>query len=260
MSGFWAELAASLHVELLGLALLAGVMLVAGGVKGVLGIGLPLVAVPLLSQVMPVPTAIAVMTLPILVSNLYQGLDRRLVAPTLRRFWPMILVAMVTCLASAQLLVALDAATTYLTLGLIVMAFALFSLVSDRVTVPPHLERPLGPLVGLMAGALGGLSNFFGPPIIVYLVSLKLTKDAFVCAVGLAFVAAGLPLWATLAARGVLGWPELLASAVFVAPVMLGVLAGQRLRRVVPQALFRRVLLAVLLLMGASLVRRGLLG
>lgn len=248
----------SLHVDLAGFALLLALQLVAGGVKGVLGIGLPLVAVPVLSQVMPVPTAIAVMTLPILVSNLYQGLDRRLVGPTLRRFWPMILAAMTTCLASAQLLVALDARSTYLALGAIVVAFAAFNLVSHRLTVPQHLERPLGPLVGVLAGALGGLSNFFGPPIIVYLVSLRLAKDAFVCAVGLSFVAAGLPLWGTLAARGVLGAEELLASAVFILPVMLGVLAGQRLRALVPQQAFRRVLLAVLLLMGLSLIRRGL--
>lgn len=260
MSGFLDALLASLHVGLLGFALLLGMQLVAGSVKGVLGIGLPLVAVPVLSLVMPVPTAIAVMTLPILVSNLYQGLDRRLIAPTLRRFWPMILTAMATCAVSAQLLVTLDARTTYLFLGAIVVGFAAFSLLGDRISVPPRLERPLAPVVGLLAGTLGGLSNFFGPPIIVYLVSLKLTKDAFVCAVGLSFVAAGLPLWATLAAEGVLGTAELIASAVFILPVMLGVLLGQRLRRVVPQQTFRRVLLAVLVLMGLSLVRRGLAG
>lgn len=258
MSGFLASLLASLHVDLLGFALLLGLQLVAGSVKGVLGIGLPLVAVPVLSLVMPVPTAIAVMTLPILVSNLYQGLDRQLVGPTLRRFWPMILTAMATCLVSAQLLVSLDARATYLTLGVIVIAFAAFNLLGERLVVPPRLERPLGPAVGLLAGALGGLSNFFGPPIILYLVSLRLTKDAFVCAVGLSFVAAGLPLWGTLAAEGVLGAAELLASAVFILPVMLGVLLGQRLRRVVPQQTFRRVLLAVLVLMGLSLIRRGL--
>lgn len=260
MSGLLDSLQASLNVGLAGFLGLLAVQLVAGGVKGVLGIGLPLVSVPLLSQVMPVPTAIAVMTLPILVSNLYQGLDRQLVRPTLRRFWPMILTAMLTCLASAQLLVALDAQTTYVTLGLIVMTFALFSLVGDRLTLPPRLERPLGPVVGLLAGALGGLSNFFGPPIIVYLVSLKLSKDAFVCAVGLAFVAAGLPLWGTLAAEGVLGTAELIASAAFILPVMLGVLLGQRIRAVVPQRGFRLALLVVLLLTGANLVQRGITG
>lgn len=252
------ELVAALHVDLAGFVLLLLLQVVAGGVKGVLGIGLPLVAVPVLSQLMPVPTAIAAMTLPILLSNLYQGLDRRLVGPILRRFWPMIVTAMLTCLASAQLLVSLDARTTYLSLGLIVVAFAAFNLAGDRFGLPPRLEKPLGPVVGLLAGALGGLSTFFGPPIILYLVSLKLPKDAFVCAAGLAFAAAGLPLWGTLAAEGVLGPQELLLSAVFVLPVMLGVLAGQRLRRVVPQQTFRRVLLAVLLLMGLSLMRRGL--
>lgn len=252
------DLVAALHVDLAGFLLLLGLQVVAGGVKGVLGIGLPLVAVPVLSQFMPVPTAIAAMTLPILVSNLYQGLDRRFIGPTLRRFWPMILTTMVVCGASAQLLVALDARTTYLSLGVIVVAFALFNLVAHRVVLPPRLEKPLGPVVGVLAGALGGLSNFFGPPIIVYLVSLQLPKDAFVAAVGLAFVAAGLPLWGTLAAEGVLGPQELLLSAVFVLPVMLGVLFGQRLRQRVPQQSFRRILLGVLVLIGLSLVRRGL--
>lgn len=253
-------LLASLNVGPLGFFLLLAVLLVAGGVKGVLGVGLPLVAVPALSHAMPVPTAIAVMTLPILVSNLYQGLDRRLIRPMLARFWPMILAAMASCLATAQLLVTLDERWTSLTLGAIVTAFALFNLFGDRLVLPARLERPLGPFVGLLAGALGGLSNFFGPPMMVYLVSLRLPKEAFVCAIGLAFAATGLPLWGTLAAEGVLGAIELLFSALFVLPVMAGVFAGRHLRQVVPQQTFRRVLLVVLVAIGLSLVRRGVSG
>lgn len=240
------------------LALAAAFLFLGGLIKGILGIGLPLVSVPLLSYLLPVPTAIAVLCLPILTSNSYQVRQGDRFLPAFRRFWPLLASLAVGVTLGAQLLVSLDAKRLSLTLGVMVIVFAVLNLLSPRLVVPARLESRTGPLVGLGAGLLGGVSGFFGPPVIMYLVALKLPKDAFVSTVAMAFLSGSLPLYAVLLYHGVLGAAELRLSAAALLPVMAGVLLGQRLRRRVPAHLFSLLVLIALSLIGASLVRRGL--
>ena len=56
------------------LALVAGVLLLAGTVKGVVGLGLPTVTLALLTATTGLEAAVAVMLLPSLVTNLWQAL------------------------------------------------------------------------------------------------------------------------------------------------------------------------------------------
>src|SRR5690606_42150851 len=65
-------------------------LLLGGGIKGVIGLGLPLVSVPLLSYLLPVPIAISVLAAPVMVSNCYQALHGGLLAPVIKRIWPQI--------------------------------------------------------------------------------------------------------------------------------------------------------------------------
>jgi len=246
-----------LETARLHLPAIAAILLAGGLVKGVVGIGLPLVTIPLLALFVPVPTAVAAMCVPILVSNLYQSRQGFAVRPILHRFWPLLVTLMLGVMLGAQLLVALDPEVLNIALGATVLVFAVFSLLTPRFSIPPAREVWLGPSIGFGAGLLGGLSSFFGPPIIVYLVSLKLPKDLFVAVVAMVFLSGGLPLYVVLVWYGVLDWDAAIFGAVGVVPVMLGVFAGQHLRRRVPQDRFRLMILAVLMLIGANLVRRG---
>ncbi len=236
-------------------------ILAAGGlVKGLVGIGLPLVTVPLLSLFMPIPNAVAAMSVPILVSNLYQtrqGFDFR---PLLKRFGLTFSALAIGVAFGTHLLVSLDPEVLNIALGATVVAFACFSLFSPRFSIPRPREAWLGPSVGLGAGLLGGFSSFFGPPMIAYLVALRLPKDLFVAVVAMMFLSGALPLYGMLVVYGVLDWDTVLFGVAGLVPVMLGVFVGQSLRRRLPQEKFRYLILFVLILIGANLVRRGLLG
>ena len=73
-----------------GLAFIAATFLLAGFVKGVIGLGLPTVSVGLLSLVLPPAQAAAILIVPSLVTNIWQALGPRLFV-LLQRLWTMML-------------------------------------------------------------------------------------------------------------------------------------------------------------------------
>ena len=249
-------------LELGGLTLALGLLtfLAAGTVKGTLGIGLPLVAVPLLATVLDLPTAVALMVVPVLTSNIIQALQGKRKIETLKRFFPLLLTLVPGAIVAAQFLSSVDLRTGSLVLGVIVVLFSLSQLFRFQFAISAAQERFLNPAVGLVAGFLGGLSNLFGPPLIMYLVALKLEKDDFVTTIGLLFVIASLTLYSTFAVVGVLTFDNAIGSLIAAVPVMAGVFIGTRLRSRIPQKTFERVLMVVLILVGLNLIRRGLLG
>src|SRR3546814_911168 len=126
------------------------------------------------------------------------------------------------------------------------------------LTISPRAESWATPLMGMVAGLLGGISSFSGPPFVMYLVALRLLKDQFIGAIAVFYLWASIPLYVGLAYYGVLGWGELLFSAGAAMPVLSGILIGQWLRARVPQAAFRKVILAALLVIGLNLIRQAL--
>ncbi|NIM29193.1 MAG: TSUP family transporter, partial [Gammaproteobacteria bacterium] len=83
----------------------------AGTVKGILGIGVPVVSVSLLSLVIGVPAAVVLLPVPILLSNLYQSLFGDQFGNTLRRFGPLIVALVIGTFVGARLLVDIDQRT-----------------------------------------------------------------------------------------------------------------------------------------------------
>ncbi|MDP6391233.1 MAG: sulfite exporter TauE/SafE family protein [Alphaproteobacteria bacterium] len=233
---------------------------IAGGtVKGVLGIGIPLVAVPLLVEIMPPATTISLLVIPILAANAWQGLiEGGHLREATRRFWPAMVTLVVGSTVGAHFLATADPATALLVLGLIVVVFAASQLLKLDFPEPGRAERVLTPLVGLVAGVLGGIATFFGPPIILYLVTLRLPKDEFVGTIALLYLIGTIPLFLVLAVRDVLGWSEIATSAVGTVVVFIGIVFGRWLRDRVSQDAFRTGLLLFLVVMGINLIRRGL--
>lgn len=240
------------------LAVAAAGLLLGGFVKGTIGIGLPLVSVPLLATVMPVPQAVSLMVLPLMVTNLWQGLAGGHAVTILRRFWPMILVLMATIPVSATALAALDPSLLYLVLGAAVIVSAV-PLVADVVPpIPPQAEPWAGPLVAGIAGGLGGVSSFFGPPIVLYMLGLQLAKDLFVATMAIVYLTGSIALSLTLAANAVLTMDLLKLSAIAVAPAALGMAGGAMVRRRIDQRLFRRVVAVTLVVIGLNFAWRAL--
>src|SRR5689334_210415 len=172
------------------LGILAGLTLVfcfAGFVKGVIGMGLPTVAMGFLTLLMPPAEAAIVLVLPSFVTNVWQlAAGPRLMA-LLRRLWPMLLAATVATIAAARWLGAVSSAGTLAALGAALALYALTSLLPLRLAVPARHEWWLGPLVGAATGIVTAATGVFVIPSGPYLQALRLDPEDLIQALGLSF-------------------------------------------------------------------------
>jgi uncharacterized protein len=234
------------------------VAMIAGGtVKGIVGIGLPLVALPVMANFIPIPQAIALLLLPSFVTSVWQTFHGGLFAPSLKRFWPLLIGIAAGTFASVRMLAAFDVTTLYLILGTIIATFA--TLLHRRIVLPvaPRAEPWAAPVVGAAAGLVGGLSMLFGPIYAMYLAGLRLGKDAFVAVIALSNVWATLVLAAAMAQFNLLGRTELVASVLALVPAFVGLAMGHWLRGRINEDRFRKTLAVVLFLIGLNLVRKA---
>lgn len=240
------------------MALLAGVLVVAGFVKGTIGFGLPLVALTVFTHFLPKEWVLAIMVLPVVFSNLFIGFERRLFGPSLRRFWPAILAVGAGIVVGVIWLDRLPPDGFLVVVGLVVIAFVLLEWFKLVWPIPGAHERAVGVGAGLLGGLLGGVSTAFGPPLLLYFTALRLSKDEFIAAIGVVWGFASLFLIAAFHGAGILAGERLVWSVVACLPVGIGLWAGIRLRSRIPQVPFRRLVGLALLVLGANLVRRGL--
>lgn len=242
------------------LAVAAPAFVLAGMVKGVVGLGLPTVAMGLLGAVLPPAEAAALMVVPSLVTNVWQAAAGPALASLLRRLWPLLLGLLAgTCLGAAagiglQAAAMQGVATT--ALGAALAAYAGLALLAPPLAVPTSAARWLSPLVGGITGLVTAATGVFVIPVVPYLQALDLERDALVQALGLSFTVSTVALAATLAQGG--AWAAGLAGASLLAvlPALAGLWLGQRLRARLRPAVFRRFFLVGLLALGAWLALR----
>lgn len=240
------------------IALICAAFLVAGGVKGILGLGLPLTAVALMSTVLDMRVAIPLLVIPIVVTNIWQAFRGGEMAAILRRFWVLFAGSCIGVWLGTIALFRIDPSYLIVTLGVVVCAFTAINLFALRVTVPERSTALLEPAVGLFSGVLSGSTGSLGAPVVMYFQALGLQKDLFVQALGLQFLITGVVWIAALVEQGALKGAGVIISALAVAPAALGMVAGQWLRDRLSQDLFRKGVFVFLFIIGLNLIRKGL--
>jgi uncharacterized protein len=240
------------------LAYVALCFVVAGFVKGLVGFGLPLVAVSLTGQVLTIEQAVVLNLFPVILSNLLQAFSGGHALPALKRFKWLIVALLIGLAVGTRLLVSIDSERLMLLLGLIVIGYCALDMIGLRLYIRHHQETPAGVLAGLVAGIMGGLSTVYGPPLVMYLLGVRLPRAEFIATVGLLWLLAGLFLALSYWAVSLLTGPLALLSLALAVPTILCFLLGDRLGRRCDQLLFRRLLLFTLMVIGLNLIRRGL--
>lgn len=229
-----------------------------GFVKGVVSIGMPLAALPLFSFVVDVQTAVGLLMIPILVTNVAQGLEGSGTMALLRRFLPLIACLIVGSFIGSAMLASLDQKKLLLLVGSFAMLAAITSLTNPRLAIPPSAERWLSAPVGFTAGFIGGMSTLYGPVLIVYLIGLGVQRDAFVKCISLLYLVAAVCLLVGGVSQNVAGPFELAMSTLGLVPVYAGMRIGQAVRKRIDPDLFRKLVLGFLLITGVNMIRQGL--
>ena len=227
----------------------------AGFVKGVIGLGLPTVAMGLLAIVMPPAQAAALLVVPSFLTNVWQAMGPEL-APLIRRLWPMLLGICVGVWAGGGLLTADGGGRASIGLGAILALYGVLGLTSVEFSVPTRLEPWLSPLIGVITGIVTAATGVYMIPSAPYLQAIGLKKDSLVQALGLSFTVATLALAASLVGEGALQVSVAGASLLALAPALAGMMLGQWVRARVPPETFRICFFAASLLLGIHLMVR----
>jgi uncharacterized membrane protein YfcA len=241
---------------------IAGITLVfilAGFVKGVIGMGLPTVAMGFLTLLMPPAEAATVLILPSFVTNVWQLAAGPRLVVLLRRLWPLLFAGALATVAAARWLGTVNSAGAATALGAALVLYAIVGLAPLRVGLPAAAEPWLGPLVGAATGVVTALTGVFVLPVVPYLQALRLDPEDLVQALGLSFTVSTLALAAALAADHQFQWPNVGASLLGLTAAIAGMLLGQTLRTRMRPATFRLWFWLGLLALGAHLMLRAVL-
>jgi uncharacterized membrane protein YfcA len=238
---------------------IVAIFVLAGFVKGVIGLGLPTVSMGLLAVAMAPGQAAAMLVAPSLVTNVWQMLAGPYVRPLVKRLGGMLAAACVGTWLGAGWLTGPYARYGAVALGLSLIVYAVLSLSAVRLAVPRRSEIWLGPLVGLLTGLITAATGVFVIPAIVYLQGIGLEKDELVQALGLSFTVSTIALSFNLIGAGVLNVSLATTAVIALVAAVGGMWLGQMIRLRLDQASFRRWFFIGLLTLGLYLAGSPLL-
>ena len=233
---------------------IVGTFLIAGTVKGVIGLGLPTVSLALLTVAIDLPHAMALLLVPSFITNLWQAVVGGSGREILRRIWPFLLMATVTVWLGATALTRVDLSLLSALLGVLLVVYSTVSLAGLRFKISTRQEIWVGPLIGSANGILTGMTGSFVVPGVLFLQAIGLSRDMLIQAMGMLFTASTLALAVALQGNDLLTTELGKWSAAALLPAIIGMALGQRIRQRLSEQLFRRVFFISLLALGAYII------
>lgn len=234
------------------------VFVIAGSVKGMVGIGLPTAAISMLTLFVDPRMAIALTLGPMVFSNAWQVWQMGEILRALRDYRIFALSLAVGVFVTVSLSAEVSDRVIYLALGISIVAFSVLNLRFEIPPMPARFDRIAQYGFGSLAGVLGGLSGVWAAPMIVYLTARQVPKDEFVRATGILIFLGSVPLVLGYVQQGFLTLVLSSVSIALVGPTLLGFALGARLRNRLSNEGFRKLLLYIFLLLGLNLLRRGI--
>jgi uncharacterized protein len=234
--------------------------LLAGMVKGIVGQGLPTVSIGLLTAVIGLHPAMALMLAPTIVTNIWQAIVGGHMRTVMVRAWPFLVVATVSIWFGAMMLTRVNVALLASLLGLLLTLHGVIGLLRPPATrLPKHAETWAGLVAGFLNGFFGGMTGAFAVPGVPYLQALGLQRDQLIQAMGIMFTLSTITLMLALGGQELLTVELGMASVAAIAPALLGMALGQQVRRLLSEARFRKVFFASQIALGGYIVLRSAL-
>jgi uncharacterized membrane protein YfcA len=235
------------------LLLIAAAFLIAGFVKGVVGLGLPTVAMGLLAVTMPPAQALAIVIVPAIVTNIWQTFVGPYLRDIVRRLWPLMVGTIIGIRLNSGMLTGPYARYGTVVLGVLLVIYAIIGLKKFNFNVAQRNEKWIGGIVGVITGMISAATGVQVIPSMPYMQSIGMEKDELVQALGVFFTVATLALAFNLTSAGLLSAATALPGAVAMVCGFTGMFIGQAVRtRMQPDA-FRRWFLIAMIFLGIYL-------
>jgi len=237
--------------------LLAVSLVIAGLVKGMIGVGMPVVAFPLLSMLVDVQTSIMLLSMPLVLSNIPQALEGGFVAKTLWSLTPVLVGMIPGVWIGVAVLLSADPAVAKIVAGAVVILVAALILLAPKLQVKQRMIGPVGLGAGFCGGLLGGIAALSGPLVFIFLLAKGLSGKEFTKEASMFLVVSSILLASALTSSRQFDWHDVLISTLATVPVVVGMLVGQKVSDAIPADAFKKLVVVAVLLSGAQLVWKG---
>lgn len=231
-----------------------GTFLIAGLAKGIIGLGLPTISLALLTIETNLPTSMALLLVPSLVTNIWQASVGGKFWEILIRLWPLFLTATFTVWFGVMALSSVDFTLLSALLGALLMTYAVINLSGFRFNLKTRHEWWVGSLVGSVNGILTGMTGSFVVPGVFYLQSIGFKRDMLIQSMGILFTVSTLALIFSLHGNEFLTSELGVWSSVSVVPAIFGMVIGQRIRQGLSEKAFRKLFFFFIFTIGAYIV------
>ena len=225
------------------LSFLAFSFLLAGGVKGAAGMGLPTTAMGLSTLFVDPRMAVALILIPMITSNAWQVYRSGDTLRACRTYLPFAMALMICVFATVLLTSNAPDAILFATLGGTLLIFVTVNLTRWRPRISSAQDTKVQVGAGFIAGVMGGLTSVWAPPLAVYLAAKDVTKDEFVRATGLLIFLGSIPLAIGYLSQGHMTSRVALISTLMILPTFAGFAIGENIRHRLSEQAFKNVLL-----------------
>ncbi len=228
--------------------------LLGGLVKGVIGLGFPIVVLACLAVPLGLKEAMALLIVPGVVTNIWQALAGDAFFMILRRLWSLLAASLAGIWAGVHILTTADTKLLVGMLGMLLFIYAAISLARPQIEPPAEKERWLSPVMGATGGFMFGLTGSYMVPGVLYIQALGFSRDQFVQALGIIFCLIMATLGLSMARYEIFPMEIAMLSAGALVPTVMGMVLGQRLRHSLPEPKFRKVLFVALCCAGLYMI------
>ena len=245
------------YFEPITIAIILSSVFFGGIVKGSVGIGMSMFSVPLIAFMLPPTKAMMLLCFPVIITNFIQMNIRKGI--TSYRFLPMFITLLLGIIIGGKLILSIDLKTISIIIAVTIIIFTTINLFGlDLRGLKHEYEKKISIILGFFSGILGGLSTFYAPPIITFLVSLNLDKEYFIRTTATMYFLASIPLYTSLIYHGLGTFYDLFISFMITAPALLGQYLGTKIRMRLSNEIFRKIILIILIIIGFSLLIKNI--
>jgi uncharacterized protein len=235
------------------LIFIAFVFLLAGFVKGVIGLGLPTVSMGMLAVAMAPAQALAIVIVPAILTNIWQTFVGPYFVGIVKRLWPLLLGLAIGIYANGNMMTGPYARYGTVLIGVLLVIYAIVGLRRFAITVRPQDEKWLGGVIGLTTGVISAATGVQVIPSMPFMQALGMKKDELIQALGVFFTVATLVQAFNLSVAGILDESTALPGVIALAASFTGMAVGQSVRTRLEPETFRRWFLISMILLGIYL-------
>ncbi len=234
------------------------IFLVAGVAKGIVGNGLPVISIGLLTTLMSLQEAIAIALMPSIITNLWQATRGGYFQELAKRIWPYLLMSIFAVLLGTLLLARTNSDISTIILGLLIASYAGLGVMGKEFKIPAAHENAAGPVFGFLTGLVGGMTGSPAYPGIYFLNGLGFRRNQLVQALGMAFSVVTLTIALSMKSHGLLSLSQFSWSSFAILPAMTGLIVGTKLRHKLSETNFKKYFYFSMLMLGIYLVLKSL--